>query len=389
MNKTPPSNRFGVHHLAQLLDDRIRELRPAEQLVRGYIDFEGTLHTEGGALSFPRGHYDSLIDIDQVAGGDSVIVAYLLGQEAVIIGKSYRDSPSTKKTPHDPVRTYSGVVKAVDTSTALTTPWLKACWDLGIRLVSVPGVASPPNGALNAHLFSDVAAALDFGMAIGVYVRPPTRWEDVLNDLAPAGQEDLTAKIEWLALDVEPEVGGPFPVTQAHIDGVVARGVQPIVYSGYGVWPGIMGQSTAFSDLPLWDTDASNNNGQYTAANFPASMTARKQTPFGGWTDRFGWQCAFNVEFPTGSGVICDLDLFFLAGKGIWWPFPGVDGTDWEITTFYGHDDSYQGNKERFHHGLDIITKRSPRLVYAVAAGTVSQTETGVTGQTSSVGGWF
>ncbi len=92
------------------------------------------------------------------------------------------------------------------------------------------------------------------------------------------------------------------------VAGVRAAGVQPVIYTGRGIWPSIAGTDAyKFSSVPLWDTDATYDR--------PSSLSASLSTPtpqaYGGWnvngTMRVGVQQYFEYNL---NGVKVDINSF-------------------------------------------------------------------------------
>jgi hypothetical protein len=73
------------------------------------------------------------------------------------------------------------------------------------------------------------------------------------------------------------------------------------------MWPQLMNNSTAFSDVPLWDTNTQNINYNRWRANYLSPTPVQ----YGGWngpsTMRVGVQQKFNQSL---NGVVVDLDSF-------------------------------------------------------------------------------
>jgi hypothetical protein len=147
---------------------------------------------------------------------------------------------------------------------------------------------------------SQLKMALDAGLKIAVYTRDPRCWQGGINAAGPYVND-----LQFFALDVETDPG--VPVTRDMIDGVTAMGVRPVVYSGWGMWPGVMGAgNTDFSDVPLWDTDTKKIPRYST---WQADLLSPAPVQYGGWntstTMRKIIQQAFNV---TIGGVVVDLN---------------------------------------------------------------------------------
>ncbi|MDV8146941.1 hypothetical protein [Arthrobacter sp. B10-11] len=193
----------------------------------------------------------------------------------------------------------SSSVKVVDTTAAITDPaWFKKAYDAGIRLYVMHSTAW---GTCDPwyRTQDQLKMALDAGLKIAVYTRDASCWQGGINAAGP-----YAAQLQFFALDVEP--GSP-PVTRAMVDGVRSMGVRPVIYSGSGMWPDLMDNSTAFSDVPLWDTNTSNLN----YSSWSADYLAPAPVQYGGWntpgTMRIGVQQKFEHSL---NGVPVDLNSF-------------------------------------------------------------------------------
>lgn len=141
--------------------------------------------------------------------------------------------------------------------------------------------------------------ALDAGMKIAIYTRNPHCWSSGIDAAGP-----YVSKLQFFALDVETDPG--LPVTREMVDGVKSKGVRPVIYSGSGMWPSVMGYGNAdFSDVPLWDTNA--NLLEY--PGWRAKLDTPTPVAYGGWNTtanpRVLVQQAFEV---TVDGVKVDLN---------------------------------------------------------------------------------
>lgn len=190
-------------------------------------------------------------------------------------------------------------VKVVDTTAAITDPaWFKKAYDAGIRLYVLHSTAwgtCDPWSRTQAQL----RMALDAGLKIAVYTRNASCWKGGINAAGP-----YASQLQFFALDVEP--GTPL-VTREMVDGVRSMGVRPVIYSGSRMWADLMGNSTAFADVPLWDTNTSNLN----YSTWTADYLAPTPVQYGGWntatTMRIGIQQKFEHSL---NGVPVDLDSF-------------------------------------------------------------------------------
>ena len=190
-------------------------------------------------------------------------------------------------------------VKVLDTANTITDPnWFVKAYQAGFRLYVMHSTAW---GTCNtwSRTQTQLKMALDAGLKIAVYTRDPNCWQGGINAAGP-----YASQLQFFALDVE--TGGP-QVTRAMVDGVKGMGVRPVIYSGSGMWPQLMNNSTAFSDVPLWDTNTGNINYNRWRANYLSPTPVQ----YGGWntptTMRVGVQQKFNQSL---NGVVVDLDSF-------------------------------------------------------------------------------
>jgi hypothetical protein len=179
--------------------------------------------------------------------------------------------------------------------------WFKQAYADGFRLYAFPplswGTSNPRSDA--QALCRDALAA---GLKIGIYTRNPTWWKQGILAVG-----SYAARLQFFAIDVETDPG--VPVTQAMVDGIRNMGVRPIIYSGYGMWPYIMGQSnTSFKNLPLWDTNAwsatSLNPKTYTP-----NFLQPKPVAYGGWNVSGNMRVGIQQTFETSyNGKHIDID---------------------------------------------------------------------------------
>jgi hypothetical protein len=191
-------------------------------------------------------------------------------------------------------------VKAFDTTATISDPaWFVSMYNQGFRLYAMHstqwGTCTPW-----ANTPGQLKMALDAGLKIAVYTRDPNCWQGGINAAGP-----YISQLQFFAIDVETDPG--FRVTQAMVDGVTAMGVRPMIYSGSGMWSGVMGGNvTTFANVPLWDTDTSKPP---TLSTWVANVLSPTPVQYGGWntstTMRKISQQAFNV---TDNGVVIDLN---------------------------------------------------------------------------------
>ncbi|MBP1231564.1 PKD repeat protein [Arthrobacter sp. PvP102] len=190
-------------------------------------------------------------------------------------------------------------VKVFDTANTITDPaWFVQAYNAGFRLYIMHSTAW---GTCDPwyRTQTQLKMALDAGLMIAVYTRDPRCWQGGISAAGP-----YQGQLQFFALDVET---GSVPVTRAMVDGVKGMGVRPVIYSGSGMWPQIMDSSTAFDDVPLWDTNA----GSVNYSTWTADYLVPTPVPYGGWNTstnmRIGVQQKFNQ---TLNGVVVDLNSF-------------------------------------------------------------------------------
>jgi hypothetical protein len=190
-------------------------------------------------------------------------------------------------------------VKVLDSANIITDPnWFVKAYQAGFRLYVMH---STTWGTCNpwSQTQPQLKMALDAGLKIAVYTRDPDCWQGGINAAGP-----YASQLQFFALDAE--TGGP-QITRAMVDGVKGLGVRPVIYSGSGMWPQLMNNSTAFSDVPLWDTNTRNISYNRWTANYLSPTPVQ----YGGWntpiTMRVGVQQKFSQSL---NGVVIDLDSF-------------------------------------------------------------------------------
>jgi hypothetical protein len=190
-------------------------------------------------------------------------------------------------------------VKAFDTANIIpSAQWFKDRYAEGFRLYAMHatewGTCRP---WMNTPKY--LQWALDAGIKIAIYTRDPRCWSGGID---AAGS--LASRLQFFALDVETNPG--VRVTQAMVDGVRARGIRPIIYSGFGMWSKVMGGNvTTFSGVPLWDTNVQNVN----LGTWTPNTEAPTPVSFGDWNTptnpRAIVQQAFEIRI---AGVNVDIN---------------------------------------------------------------------------------
>jgi hypothetical protein len=139
---------------------------------------------------------------------------------------------------------------------------------------------------------------------VGLYNRDPTLWSQAIKAVG-----SYAAHAQFFAIDIETDPG--IKATQAMVTGIQGLGVRPIIYSGYGMYPQIMGATnTVFSNLPLWDTNAGSANSM-NPVSYTANFLLPKPVAYNGWNVsnnmRIGIQQTFETVY---NGLNVDLNSF-------------------------------------------------------------------------------
>ncbi|MDY7541926.1 hypothetical protein [Cryobacterium sp. 5B3] len=190
-------------------------------------------------------------------------------------------------------------VKAIDSDQVITDPaWFAAAYAEGFRLYILAttnwGTCTPA-----AHTQPQLQMALDAGLKVAAYTRDPACWQAGIAATGP-----YSTVLQFFALDIE--TGSP-PLTRDMITGVQDLGVRPVIYSGAAMWPLLMGDTTEFSDVALWDTAA----GPLDFPSWTPDVLAPEPVPYGGWNDSGNLRIGVQQEFErTLNGVRVDLNSF-------------------------------------------------------------------------------
>jgi hypothetical protein len=165
-------------------------------------------------------------------------------------------------------------VKAFDTTSAPSASWFKQAYADGFRLYVLSGNTWGQNAPW-PQASGLCKLALDAGLKIAAYTRNPRWWKVGIEACAP-----YIDQLQFFCLDIEDDPG--VPVTRAMVDGVKAMGVRPVIYSGWSLWPTVMGDDNEdFADLPLWDADT--HGAHWDPATYTPTLTTPKPRPYGGW----------------------------------------------------------------------------------------------------------
>jgi hypothetical protein len=190
-------------------------------------------------------------------------------------------------------------VKVLDTAATITDPnWFREAYAAGFRLYVMHSTAWGTCDAWD-RTQAQLKMALDAGLKIAVYTRDASCWRGGINAAGP-----YIPQLQFFALDVE--TGSPV-VTREVVDGVKGMGVRPVIYTHNGMWPDMTNNSTAFADVPLWETDTRNISYSRWQANYLSPTPVQ----YGGWntptTMRIGVQQKFEHNL---NGVSVDLNSF-------------------------------------------------------------------------------
>jgi len=205
------------------------------------------------------------------------------------------------------------VVKGFDTDASITQAQMDALAAAGYRVYTLDSIAWDSECATVASnpcvprqactIWSPATAqiqeALNAGLEVAVYNRNPQCWRAGLTGLG-----SYLADVRFYVLDIETDPG--VAPTAAMVSGIAALGIQPVIYSFQSAWDSITGDSTAFSALPLWDSEVNTDveaNGA-PPAGYPALA---EPSPYGGWTMAVAEQQTFNTVV---DGVSIDDDSF-------------------------------------------------------------------------------
>jgi hypothetical protein len=192
-------------------------------------------------------------------------------------------------------------VKAFDTTATIdSAAWFASAYKAGYRLY-IPHTTKWGTDIPWPDAPGQLKMALDAGMMIAAYTRNPSWWRNGIRACAP-----YVDKLQFFCLDIETNPG--VRVTETMVRGVTALGVRPVIYSGYGMWPEVMGGDvTSFRAVPLWDTDVTGA----VPAGFTPNLNSPAPVQYGGWNTsanpRVGIQQGFDVNL---DGVIVDVSSF-------------------------------------------------------------------------------
>lgn len=165
-------------------------------------------------------------------------------------------------------------------------------------------------GRKNVHLKQQLAGAQAAGLGVAVYCWPSHQWADAIAHIDQSGvrRNDLA----FFALDMEANA----PVERAHVDGVIAAALRPVIYTNPEDWRVRMGNSIEFADVGLWLARyhwRAPEGGFYRLRwDITIDRAFGSYTAVGGWprnTNKLtGWQFAGTTQLGVES---VDLNLFY------------------------------------------------------------------------------
>lgn len=194
-----------------------------------------------------------------------------------------------------------GAVKAFDSVNAIPNEaWMASRYAEGYRLYVLHSTEWPPSTAPWYLTQTQLGWAVAEGLKIAAYVRNPNNWAAGIDACGP-----YAPQLQFFAIDIETDPG--IAATRAMVDGIKARGVRPVIYSGSGMWPSIMGgAANDFPDVPLWDTDA---NPAVDPATWTANLNSPTPVTYGGWNTAGNPRIMVQQKFEaTVGGVLVDLN---------------------------------------------------------------------------------
>lgn len=189
---------------------------------------------------------------------------------------------------------------AIDSANTISDPkWFNKAYNEGFRLYILHSTAWDTCDAWD-RAQTQAQMALDAGLAVAAYTRDPRCYEQGIQAFGL-----LKDKLQFFALDIETDPG--IPVTRTMIDGIKSLGVRPVIYTGAGMWPTIMNNSEAYSDVPLWDTDTST----FALENWEINYLTPTPIKYGGWNSETTLRIGIQQQFEyTLNGINVDLNSF-------------------------------------------------------------------------------
>lgn len=198
-------------------------------------------------------------------------------------------------------RNPAGSAKALDTVNDIPDQaWFDTRYTEGYRLYVLHSTEWPPSTAPWWRTEMQLGWAVAAGLKIGAYVRDPRNWDAGITACGP-----YASQLQFFAIDIETDPG--IAATRAMVDGIKARGVRPVMYSGSGMWPTIMGAAqNDFPDVPLWDTNA---DPAVDPTTWTPDITSPTPFAYGGWNTTGNPRVMVQQKFSaTVGGVSIDLN---------------------------------------------------------------------------------
>lgn len=307
---------YGAHEYAQNGDPQSphhwrrypRWLPAGARLILTEIGFEP--RGQGFSLDLLR-QYDERLALDK----NVLFAAYFLLDSPFDEWKPYMlpDEllPAFQREPTSPMA--PEIVRGIDVSaySRAISPFdlrlLRVQHGIQVVVIQVAG-GTPCGRALNPFALQQASAAKEAEIPfIGLYLFPPRAILDKEIQAYLVAIQLVAKNISFLALDVEAGEG----VTREHIDAVRSLGLRPVIYTSPAAWASIMGNTSAFADVPLWEANYPRKfrdllgrwNGKWpTLEDKPWVPVTR-----GGWRTSPAWQFASNVRL---EGILCDLNVF-------------------------------------------------------------------------------
>jgi GH25 family lysozyme M1 (1,4-beta-N-acetylmuramidase) len=188
---------------------------------------------------------------------------------------------------------------------------------------------------------SQISSARQAGLSVAAYCylsssggTPESQVQKAVNAI---GADNLSS-LAFLAIDVE-DANLTISAVQAALNAARNQGLRPIIYTNLNTWKNGLGNPTALAEHPLWEA-----RYPYTIGDWSYFYSA---VPFGGWSQRSGWQFAGNHWLDAGNStwVWCDLNVFLKSdfpptsgqGQTLNLRVPWQTGQFWVPQTYDGH----------------------------------------------------
>lgn len=187
--------------------------------------------------------------------------------------------------------------------------WVSARDVQGVRAAVIQAWGGGPvAGRENVYFAQQLAGARAADLGVATYIWPPKGWAAALQHIG-----DLKQQLAFVALDMEAGAS----VERAHVDGVIAAGLRPVIYTNPSDWASTMNASVEFADVALWlaryHWRAPSGEGFYRLRwDITIDRAFGSSTAVGGWprnTNKLaGWQFAGTTQLGVES---VDLNLFY------------------------------------------------------------------------------